>query len=120
MVKSPPANAGDTGSIPSLGRFHLPRIPCATTTELVHFRAYGPREKPPQSEAHVPRRESRPRLPEREKARTAVKTQQSLNKLINKIVKPKKKKKKKSKKRKTFKKRERHTDLCKAKRSLAG
>ena len=93
MVKSPPANAGDTGSIPSLGRFHLPRIPCATTTELVHFRAYGPREKPPQSEAHVPRRESRPRLPEREKARTAVKTQQSLNKLINKIVKPKKKKK---------------------------
>ena len=88
---SPPANAGDMGSIPSLGRFHLSRVPCATTTEPVHFRAYGPREKPPQSEAHVPQRESRPRLPEREKARTAVKTQQSLNKWINKIVKPKKK-----------------------------
>ena len=25
MVKNPPVNAGDTGSIPSPGRFHLPR-----------------------------------------------------------------------------------------------
>ena len=25
MVKNPPANAGDTGSIPDLGRFHMPQ-----------------------------------------------------------------------------------------------
>ena len=25
MVKNPPANAGDTGSIPGLGRSHMPR-----------------------------------------------------------------------------------------------
>ena len=35
-VKNPPANAGDTGSIPGLGRSHMPLeqlSPCATTTE---------------------------------------------------------------------------------------
>ena len=25
VVKNPPANAGDTGSIPGLGRFHVPQ-----------------------------------------------------------------------------------------------
>ena len=25
VVKNPPANAGDTGSIPGPGRFHMPR-----------------------------------------------------------------------------------------------
>ena len=25
VVKNPPANAGDTGSIPGLGRFHMPQ-----------------------------------------------------------------------------------------------
>ena len=25
MVKNPPANIGDAGSIPDLGRFHMPR-----------------------------------------------------------------------------------------------
>ena len=37
MVKSPPANAGDTGSIPDSGRSHMPQqlSPCATTIELV-------------------------------------------------------------------------------------
>ena len=25
VVKNPPANAGDTGSIPGLGRYHMPR-----------------------------------------------------------------------------------------------
>ena len=36
VVKDPPANAGDTGSIPGPGRSHMPRSnlsPCATTTE---------------------------------------------------------------------------------------
>ena len=39
VVKNPPANAGDTGSIPGPGRFHMPwsdkQSPCATTTEPV-------------------------------------------------------------------------------------
>ena len=84
----------------------------------MHFRAYGPqREKPPQGEAHVPQLGSSPRLPEREKARTAVKTQQSLNKLI-KLLNQKKKKKNLRKEKRLKKERER--DLCKAKRSLAG
>ena len=25
VVKNPPANAGDTGSIPDLGKFHMPQ-----------------------------------------------------------------------------------------------
>ena len=36
VVKNPPANAGDTGSIPGLGRFlHATEqlSPCATTTD---------------------------------------------------------------------------------------
>ena len=36
VVKNPPANAGDTGSIPGPGRSHMPveqLSPCATTTE---------------------------------------------------------------------------------------
>ena len=32
MDKNPPANAGDSGSIPGLRRFHM-LSPCATTTE---------------------------------------------------------------------------------------
>ena len=37
MVGSPPADAGDMGSIPGSGRFHIAEeqlSPCATTTEL--------------------------------------------------------------------------------------
>ena len=33
MVKNLPADAGDTGSIPGLGRSHVPRSNYATTTE---------------------------------------------------------------------------------------
>ena len=37
MVKNPPANAGDTGSVPNLGRSHMPRQlnPCFTIAEPV-------------------------------------------------------------------------------------
>ena len=37
MVKNPPANAGDTGSVPNLGRFHMPRQlnPCSMIAEPV-------------------------------------------------------------------------------------
>ena len=37
MEKNPPANAGDTGSIPGLGRVHVPVSPWATTTELAYL-----------------------------------------------------------------------------------
>ena len=33
VVKNLPAKAGDTGSRPAPGRSHVPRSPCATTTE---------------------------------------------------------------------------------------
>ena len=42
-VKNPPANAGDTGSIPGPGSSHIPRgqlSPCITTTEPAHD-SYG-------------------------------------------------------------------------------
>ena len=37
VVKNPPANAGDTGSVPNLGRSHMPRQlnPCFTIAEPV-------------------------------------------------------------------------------------
>lgn len=35
MVKSPRANAGDTGSIPGLGRLHMPRSNQAPAWQLL-------------------------------------------------------------------------------------
>ena len=77
MVKTPPANAGDTGSGPGPGRSHMPQSnqarapqllslrsrarepqllsPRATTTEALAPRARAPQqEKPPQWEARAP------------------------------------------------------------------
>ena len=59
VVKNPPANAGDTGSSPGLGKSHMPRSsearapqllsPRATTTEAHAPRARAlKQEKPPQ------------------------------------------------------------------------
>ena len=70
MVKNPPDNAGDTGSIPGPGRYNMPwsnearapqllslrsrargpqlLSPCATTTEACVPRACVPQENPPQ------------------------------------------------------------------------
>ena len=79
MVKNPPANAGDTGSIPGLGRSHMPQSnkahvpqllslharvhkpqvlsPHATATEARVPRAHAlQQEKPPQWEARAPQR----------------------------------------------------------------
>ena len=36
MVKNPPANAGDTGSIPDLGRSHMPQSDKAHTQLGTH------------------------------------------------------------------------------------
>ena len=65
MVENPPANAGDTGSVPHPGRSHVTRSnyarepqllsPCATTTEAHAPRARAPeQEKPPEWEAYAP------------------------------------------------------------------
>ena len=35
VVKNTPISAGDPGSIPDLGRSHVPQSKCATTTEPV-------------------------------------------------------------------------------------
>ena len=51
VVKNLPANAGDMGSIPGLGRFHMPRGQlnlCTTTTQPAHLEPKLPNEKPPQ------------------------------------------------------------------------
>ena len=44
MVKNPPANAGDTGSSPGLGRSHMPRSNEARAPQLLslHSRARKP------------------------------------------------------------------------------
>ena len=57
--ENPPADAGDTGSIPGPGRFHKPHAPqllspCATTTED----CAPQEEKPLQWEAHAPQQRS--------------------------------------------------------------
>ena len=84
MIKNPPANAGDTGSSPGLGRSHMSQMEqlsqCATTTEPVLF-AREPQllspcattteahasiaralqqEKPPQWEARAPQQRVAP------------------------------------------------------------
>ena len=71
MVENPPANAGDTGSIPGPGRSHMPqsneaRVPQllslrAATTEARAPRARAPQqEKPPQWEARAPQQRVAP------------------------------------------------------------
>ena len=71
MVKNPPANAGDMGSIPGLGRSQMlqgnehglpqPRSLHAASTETHAPRAWAPpQEKLPQWEAHAPHLESTP------------------------------------------------------------
>ena len=59
VVKNPPANAGDMGSIPGPGGSHMP--PFATTTEARAPRARAPQqEKPPQWEARAPQQRVAP------------------------------------------------------------
>ena len=71
MGKNLPANAGDMGSSPGLGRSHMPRSKeahvlqllslHATATEARTPRARAPQqEKPPQWEARAPQRRVAP------------------------------------------------------------
>ena len=83
VVKNPPANAGDMGSSPGLGRSHMPQSNKACVSQLLSLRtrahkaqllspraatieAWVPRarapqqEKPPQWEARAPRQRVAP------------------------------------------------------------
>ena len=75
VVKNPPADAGDMGSIPGPGRFHMPRgnqvcVPqlLLHRVKLAHSRACAPpQEKPPQY-VHAPHLERSCRSPQLEKS----------------------------------------------------
>ena len=63
VVKNPPANAGDMGSSPSLGRFHMSRSNWARVPQLLSLRSRAralQQEKPPQWEAHKRQRRVAP------------------------------------------------------------
>ena len=81
VVKNLPANAGDTGSISGLGRFHMLWASYAHEPQLVkpdHSRACAPQqEKPPQWEAHERQLESSPPYHNQRKFCSAAKTQHS-------------------------------------------
>ena len=71
VVKNLPANAGDTGSIPGLGKYHMLQGNIARVPQLLSLRsrADAPQlEKPPQREAHTLQLESSPGSLQREKA----------------------------------------------------
>ena len=92
VVKDPPANAGDTSSIPDPGRSHLPRSNEAHEPQLLSLcsRARKPQlqkpvrprqhpmeqERPPQREAHILQLEGSPAHCNWRKAWAAIKAQQ--------------------------------------------
>ena len=85
MVENLPANAGDTGSSPGLGRSHMPRSSWARESQLPGLRVWS--LCPATREAAIVRglrtvMKSGPRLPQLEKAlaRTEDPTQPKINK----------------------------------------
>ena len=61
MIKNPPTNAGDVGSIPGPGRFHMLQDNWACVAQLLNLWILEPfdlqEEKPPQWEACAPQLE---------------------------------------------------------------
>ena len=47
MIKNSPANAGDMGSIPGLGRFHMPWSNRACASQLLSSRACALQQEKP-------------------------------------------------------------------------
>ena len=68
VVKNLPANAGETGSTPGPGRFHMPKGNEAYEPQPLSPRALEPRaprqEKPLKREDRTPRLESSPHSPQ--------------------------------------------------------
>ena len=61
MVKDPPANAGDTGPIPVLGKSHVPWGNQARAPQLLkpaRSRAHAPQQEKPASQKSVPRNDT--------------------------------------------------------------
>ena len=88
MVENPPANAGDTGSSPGLGRTHMPRSNWAREPQLLSLRVWSlcsaTRGRDSERPAH--RDEERPPLAatrESPSHRNEDPTQPKINKLIN-------------------------------------
>ena len=88
MVENLPANAGDTGSSPGLGRSHMPRSNWACEPQLLSLRVWSLWSAT--REAAIVRgpctaMKSGPRSPQLEKAlaRNEDPTQPKINKLIN-------------------------------------
>ena len=94
VVKNPPANAGDTGLSPGLGRSHMPwsnwaRAPQllslrATTTEPVRLEPVLHNEKPLQWEGCAPQRRVAPARHNQRKARAQQQRPNTAKTKINK------------------------------------
>ena len=86
MVENLPANAGDTGSSPGLGRSHMPRSNCTREPQLLSLRVWSlcsaTRGHDSERPAHRDEEWS-PLAATRESPRTETKTQHSQK--INKI-----------------------------------
>ena len=71
VVKHPPANLGDTGSLPGPGRSHMPKSNQAHAPQLLrslYSRTQALQQKPLQREAFALQLESSPHWPQLEKA----------------------------------------------------
>ena len=94
VVKNPPTNAGDMGSMPGPGRFHTPQgnycrgpqLPSPQTTTTDAHVPRGARilqqEKPPQGEAQAPKPEEPLLTAITESPCAAAKTQHRQNRLL--------------------------------------
>ena len=84
MVGNPPANAGDTGSSPGLGRSHMPRSNWASESQLLSLRVWSlcsaTRGRDSERPAHRNEEEWPPLAATRESPRTEMKTQHSQKK----------------------------------------
>ena len=72
MVKNLPANAGDVGSVPGVGRSHLPWSNSVLAPQLLMpaLKSHTPQqEKPLRREAHEPQLKGSTHSPQLEKAR---------------------------------------------------
>ena len=94
VVENPPANAGDTGSIPDPGRSHMPRSNWAREPQLLSLRVWSlcsaTREA---ATVRGPRTamKSGPHLPQLEKALAQKRRPNTAKNKINKFIKKKKK-----------------------------
>ena len=94
MVEKLPADAGDTGSSPGLGRSHMPRSNEAHEPQLLSLRVWSlcsATKKAAIVRGQRTAMKSGPRLPQLEKAlaqkrRPNIAITQSINKSINKVA----------------------------------